>query len=405
MVSRIQCNKLQFRDTHLVETNHDELEDYVGGLYSSAADLVIDLRNQNSVLIENLDDSADCENQHVINANQKSIKVLPNALETNKITGRLPNINAKEATNEEREEELTAEIWRPPTPPKVSPKPTEGSNGFSENILKDTPNVTDNIMTEKSPSKTPSPPQLSSVDMSLWRTQHITESTVANQTSGKLSEEEESKFQPNKNSLNETFDLPICASEFLNESVNSHKREHVIDTIQDDETPMILDPCASERNVELSSVLEMNVNPPKSHRSNFYDTTIILEESNLKYIVGELLQESDESRHVLAAVQQSMSITVGNEKPIKNNSNIPSVTMKSPSLNSPLSNNLNNSNNMPINQYKESKHLSSDRRVTFTLSNGDTQTNSPNVAVVPPNTRRETQNGFRQCGEFGSSRN
>jgi hypothetical protein len=88
-----------------------------------------------------------------------------------------------------------------------------------------------------------------------------------------------------------------------------------------------------------------------------------------------------------------MSITHSNEKPITNNSNIPPVTTKSPSLSSPLNNILSNANNTPINQFKESTKLASDRRVTFTLSNSETQTSNLNVAVVPPNARREIQNG------------
>ena len=59
LVSRIQCNRLQFRDTHLVETNHDELEDAVGNLYCTASDLNIDLNSSNELLIEGLDESPD----------------------------------------------------------------------------------------------------------------------------------------------------------------------------------------------------------------------------------------------------------------------------------------------------------------------------------------------------------
>ena len=119
MVSRIQCNKLQFRDALLVETNQDELKDRVGDFYTSCSNLTsIALANYGYARNEENNDDAESKDRASLSSNID----IAHATKHNYIPSEDIDNDVMRPVNskDQKDEHMTPEVWRPPTPPKVS---------------------------------------------------------------------------------------------------------------------------------------------------------------------------------------------------------------------------------------------------------------------------------------------
>ena len=392
-----------------METNHDELEDRVGGLFRSSADLVIDLNNQNSLLIEGLDDipnrtdKEECKDDE-ININNM-LQTIP---ETTGVIQTLTNNDtiSRENTDENGDQEVTPEVWRPPTPPKVSPLQNIERNEIIPNGLNYVSEDKSVEYIRKSPSKTPSPPQLSSIDISHWRNNEQSKNENTCQNAKTLAQPEETRFDA-CNGLNETFDLPFDAN-IVSRDLNPNIREHM-DTA-DVETTVILTsirPCSTERKNDLS-LTPRNIQSPelKYTKLNVFDTTEIIEEPTIVTSCNDIpnadatpSQMTDtQEQHVFAIDTKESLITVENiTNNTENNHKCGKVEKKLDIiLDKPLSEFVNDMHTTPSSQAKANKKIVSDRRGTFTLYKTDAQSSAPNVAVVSPNTRREIKTNETQ---------
>ena len=408
MVSRIQCNKLQYRDTHLVETNQDELEDLVGGLYSCSANLEIDISNQNLILIEGLENVTDFKIEPDSEEEITSIRLAKPASETECL---FPSNTYEEESKEKDEggeEEITTEIWRPPTPPKISPVQKENNNiDTKTNLCKTVLNVTDKKF-EKSPSKTPSPPQLSSMDISIWRNKTNIENEECNKASSKSVNPQEAHSESNS-CLNETFDMPNDAVNHVPHSTNERDlTAHETSNPQTDTSFTKFDYCPSKRNNEHLPLVLGDIVSPKSLNINLNsaDTTIVLEEPTLVHLIDKLPLVEATSTRFPAPTQKHLSLIPDSKEDVNNSTtsrdnasvieeNSLIERTKSPSLSSSLSN-----EGIGLNSTKSKCQIQgnsatvSDRRGTFTVSNSDTLNVFPNIAIVSPNTRRDTYTGI-----------
>ena len=408
LVSRIQCNRLQFRDTHLIETNHDELEDVVGNLYCTASDLNIDLNSSNELLIEGLDESPD--NYSSQDRNEASKPIISNVLQFSHDTIPTPSVPQVMSVQLEEfdKENNTAEIWRPPTPPKISPKTKEKS--LVSNTIEDA--CTEKInkeMKEASPSKTPSPPQLASVDTTLWNIQSVNENNHASVPSEIDKISERIRFDSPTN-LNETFDLPsIQLDSSLCKQLDSEK----VSNSSNDNSKRNLDSSYSidsDENIELSHSNIVS-DSPSSNNSCPMDVTITLDKTDcvdsdagqIPSVNGDCNGNSPLMKHASIHVANSANYmpnvvsTPENKEPTifcsgSNNEMINGVSTEETS---------DDGSETKI-FHQEAKRKVSERRGTFTMGNGDSN-NSPIVAVVPPSKREDLKTDLRNDENLNSS--
>ena len=400
MVSRIQCNKLQFRDTLLVETNQDELKDRVGDFYTSCSNLTIALANYGYPCNEeNIDDA---DSKSVDTANSPSNIDIAKSTKHNCIPTENIDNDAMRAVNSEdqEDEQMTAEVWRPPTPPKVSPVQKEAKHSLVPN---DTYNIASeqiNMPLEQSVSKTPSPPQLISVDISSWQNKDICiENTDTNEISNcKLSSPHSESASTAERNLDTTFDMSDITA-----------NPKIVSTIGDAETK-VLEDCECQ-NIdhgrhyipESDYLLENeNIPPmPECDSLSINDYTVVLGEPSQIQLFENLLSAKD---------NQQLGFDYTKEKLMLSEDTTPivdeiAVVTKEPNdisrqqifhkgssviLNSSLENVVVNDENTISTNNTISKAEKSSRRGTFTLGKVKLQNNSPspNIAIVPPNTRQ-----------------
>ena len=74
LVTRIQCTRLQFRDR--IETNLDELDDVVGSLYSSSANLIIEIEDEDYTATSVFENVSDTKNEQDSDYEILSINIL-----------------------------------------------------------------------------------------------------------------------------------------------------------------------------------------------------------------------------------------------------------------------------------------------------------------------------------------
>ena len=408
LVSRIQCNRLQFRDTHLVETNHDELEDVVGNLYSTSSDLNIDITNAEGILIEGLDESPEYNRQIDVKEVIKPIKLADTTQEEPTII-RLAKedqiINEKQ--EESDKENSTTEIWRPPTPPKISPKIKEKKVEFNQMEDKEIEERSYK-QKESSPSKTPSPPQLASVDVSLWKIQNLGDNVHANHAPEIPTKHAQlqSALQTN---LNETFDLPgmevdpslknECDTDTNVGSSCEEKFEPILDTSYT---------LKSENETEHSN-LNGSYERPLCTNSSPMDVTITINETNKTELgidhIPSVSATSNECSSQIRDISPSLTHCEtyqhndGNYKEERNDLSI--SPDKNDLRNASSTEKISNESSDSVVSNKALKRMVSERRGTFTIGNGE-MNSSPIVAVVPPNTRRDINNDLQNDKTLGN---
>ena len=391
LVTKIQCNRLQFRDSHLVETNHDELEDFVGTLYSNSSNLDLDMNNPDELLIEGLDDLPAIEKSNDRNDFSMPVELSNNPLNLDTII----SITSEEQQScEVFDESNTTEIWRPPTPPKVSPKTKEMrvDNSHTENPKTDEKQEN---LTDRSPSKTPSPPQLSSIDISSLDTQRMTERFLSSPCAT-TNTTEYSQLDLRTN-LNETFDLPSVISDTnLDEECDKNKNESIQQKNCSEpnlEGSYSLDPIEISKHSISNNIREPSVS------ENFYpmDTTITMDqENNADSDIGQISSNVDiniDSNSKMEDISlpeiNCSQLEHVKENPKENNEDETSGISSTNGLivDFHSAKIIDKSNDSAI-FHPETKRKASERRGTFTITHNDSNT-SPIVAVVPPNTRRD----------------
>ena len=400
MVSRIQCNKLQFRDALLVETNQDELKDRVGDFYTSCSNLTIALPNYDYACNEeNIDD---VDSKYEDRASSSSNIGIAQTTKHNYIPTENIDKDVMRAVNsdDQEDEHMTPEVWRPPTPPKVSPVQKEAKQSL---VSKDMYNIAPeqiNMSLEKSVSKTPSPPQLTSVDISSWRGKDIRiDNTDTNEISNcKLSSPHSESVITAERNLDTTFDMSDITA-----------NPNVVSTIRDAET-MVLEDCEYQKidseqcYIQGSDYLHKNENEnispmPECDSLSVNDATVVLEEHSQIQLFENLLTTKDNQQSGFDTTKEKLKLTEDTTPIVYENS----IVTKEPNdisrhqilhegnsviSNSSLENVVVNDKNTISTNNTISKEQKSNRRGTFTLGKVELQNNSPNIAIVPPNTRQ-----------------
>ena len=399
MVSRIQCNKLQFRDALLVETNQDELKDRVGDFYTSCSNLTIALANYGYACNEENNDDADSESKD--RASLSSNIDIAHATKHNYIpTEDIGNDVMRPVNSEDQKDEhMTPEVWRPPTPPKVSPVHKEAKHSLVSKDMNDIASEQINMPLEQSVSKTPSPPQLTAVDISSWRSKDIRiENTDTNEISNfKLSSPHSESVITAECNLDTTFDMSDITA-----------NPNIVSTIRDAET-MVLEDCENQKidpgqcYIQGSDYLHENENEnifpiTEGDSLSVNDATVVLEEPSQIQLFENLLGVKDNQPPSFDSTKEKLIMTKDTTPIVDENS----IVTKEPNdisrhqifhegssviSNSSLENVVVNYKNTISTNDTISKAQKSNRRGTFTLGNVELQNNSPNIAIVPPNTR------------------
>ena len=418
LVTDIQCSKLRFRD-NLVETNLDDLEDLVGGLYSSNADLEIGATAQTN------DESMPSESKDGEDS-EDDIKATPFASSGegpenvgNTVGGNSTKQDLSE-DNEEEEEDICTQVWRPPTPPKASP--SQQDNDLQQ--LQNSDHATRNIDFNNS-LNTPSPPQLSSVDMSAWKTNRKKECVPSCSPEAGGAQATESL---NKDSfLNETFDISTAQnclgmamdSEPMDINSDNTKTADVVrtsdfplaDAAQSNECNVGTSINKAAENCYESSNINVSLNGSMSNESAA-DITVVLEEPTLAQnqiftsaveiplvqatpkLFGPTANDSHSYR-----IDSDLSSGLNNEgSPLLPQREKPHADIKTerPAICEntdvswpapiPALNFLGTAVSKPTTDNHISNVLMSDRRGTFTLP---PSSSNLNVAVVTPSTRTD----------------
>ena len=398
MVSRIQCNKLQFRDALLVETNQDELKDRVGDFYTSCSNLTIALANYGCACYEENNDDADSKSEDCASSSS-NIDIAQTTKHNYIPTENIDNDVMRPVNSEDQKDEhMTPEVWRPPTPPKVSPVQKEAKHSLVSKDMNDIASEQINMPLEQSVSKTPSPPQLISVDISSWRSKDkCIENSDTNEISNfKLSSPHTESVITAERNLDTTFDMSDISA-----------NPNIVSTIRDAEA-MVLEDCENQKidpgqcYIQGSDYLHENENIfpiPECDTLSVNDATVVLEEPSQIQLFENLLSAKNNQPPGFDSTKEKLMLTEDTTPIVDENS----IVTKEPNdisrhqifhegssviSNSSLENVVvNYKNTIPTNN-TISKAQKSNRRGTFTLGNVELQNNSPNIAIVPPNTRQ-----------------
>lgn len=398
MVSRIQCNKLQFRDALLVETNQDELKDRVGDFYTSCSNLTIALANYGCACYEENNDDADSKSEDCASSSS-NIDIAQTTKHNYIPTENIDNDVMRPVNSEDQKDEhMTPEVWRPPTPPKVSPVQKEAKHSLVSKDMNDIASEQINMPLEQSVSKTPSPPQLISVDISSWRSKDkCIENSDTNEISNfKLSSPHTESVITAERNLDTTFDMSDISA-----------NPNIVSTIRDAEA-MVLEDCENQKidpgqcYIQGSDYLHENENIfpiPECDTLSVNDATVVLEEPSQIQLFENLLSAKNNQPPGFDSTKEKLMLTEDTTPIVDENS----IVTKQPNdisrhqifhegssviSNSSLENVVvNYKNTIPTNN-TISKAQKSNRRGTFTLGNVELQNNSPNIAIVPPNTRQ-----------------
>ena len=401
MVSRIQCNKLQYRDTHLVETNQDELKDLIGGLYSSSADLRIDISNQDLPLSQGFENATNDKNEEDSEEEALCLNFPTTTAGTQSLFQ--PSVYDEEQVKKDdgQEEEITTEIWRPPTPPKISPVTKESKNMAT---LFGTCSTTLGIggsSEEKSTTATPSPPQLSSVNVSTWNNEIHTEREEYTKASTKSNNLQGAPLGSNSY-LNETFDVSVAANIHVNSSNEVlHKKNESIH-VHNEASTTNNDSCLSDCKTEHPSSGSVESIESLNGDLDSFDATIVLKEPTVAQLVQALPLAEETSTRFTSTVHQNPTLVTNNKETTmtavfsKNNTTPNEESFYGDKTKNSIMTNSTDieyfGNNTKSNsKIQEDSAVIADRRGTFTVPDSSVQNVSPIVAIVPPNKRRSIE--------------
>jgi len=195
LLQQIECSAVQFRDTLLSETNLEEISDQIA---SSPVRDILDLRSSsNHVLVDTTGDAnVTCTvGEDDVFQSAETIVSFPSHILRPEVAGN--------ETVEEVEEDTGTAVWRPPTPPKVSPQ-SQGEASLPKHLAEKYSSSTFGLTSTSSSTGNIHDPVARVLDLTKPRSPHLPQATSLDSTFDVSSAKAPS---PSIDDMDATFDV------------------------------------------------------------------------------------------------------------------------------------------------------------------------------------------------------